>query len=648
MNELDSNNSNYYLFAGQPANFATPGIPQNYDDVFETIYDPYHSMIFGKKLDTGDFVPVIKNYNYVANTKYAKYNDSDPLLTEKQFYVVINADSYYHIFKCLDNHFDSYSTIPPNFADVDATDSVYRTSDGYAWKYMYSVSSILVTQFGSLDYIPYQANSLVQDAAIDGAIDIVEVLANGAGYSNYTNGVFSISDIRLNGNSIIYALSNSASLISNYYNGGILYIISDPNGNATGQYRKIEFYTVNATTKFVQLESPFAPSPQNGSQYQIYPGINIIGDGYQTINADAWAIVNASTNTIDRVEMLNRGEKYTFANAYVISSNTVPVSINAVIRPIYSPPGGHGANVLAELYCGVLAAGVQFNDTEGDTIPSNNRYQKIGILKNPLFANVELTLANSVGIFIVGETLHKINDPILLQANVTAYSNTFITGNNSDFENQLKINDFVHITNGAAFSQLLTVNSVINSSALYLNSNCEANSSSLSIYKINSYSNAIITNYISNIINITGVKNPFEINDYVIGELSGAIGYVADVQRNGISKTFSTFIQCFKYNISANNGIFTENELVYQTNTSTANALMFFSNSSVMLTTNQIGFFTTTANVIGANSGAEAALSQIYKPELKFGSGSVLFLQNFDPVERANTQYEAFKLFLSF
>jgi hypothetical protein len=75
--------------------------------------------------------------------------------------------------------------------------------------YMYSVDSANISSFGTSTTIPLVPNSVVTLAANPGAIDVINVDNPGLGYNNYTNGVFSISDTRLNGNTLIYSISDA-------------------------------------------------------------------------------------------------------------------------------------------------------------------------------------------------------------------------------------------------------------------------------------------------------------------------------------------------------------------------------------------------------------------------------------------------------
>ena len=595
INSVNSNTDVYYSFVGSPSGFSNPAQAEPYDNINSAVINTYRSMVFGQQLFSNNFCPVINNYSYVANTVYAMYNDADPLLLGKEFYTVVNAGSYSHIFKCLDNYNNSPSTIPPNFSDVDAADDSYTTSDGYRWKYMYSVSSTMIARFGTSNYIPFVANNNVSKYAVPGAIDVIQVVNAGNGYSNYLTGMFSISDIVLNGNTLLYALSNTASNYSQYYNGCLLYITADSLGNSAGQFRTISNYIVNSTTKYVELDSPFTAIPKNGAYYSINPQVQIVGDYTESTEAVAWAIINTSSNTIDRVDILNRGSNYKYITANVIYSSVVDVTFPAELHGVYSPPMGHGANVLSELGCKNLSISVAFAGNSSN-IPSDNRYQTVGLLKNPLFANVKINVTNQSNFFIGGETLYSINRQ-LLGGTITANTSNNITGVGTDFVNQFDVGNYIFMTN-SSFSQITTVTNIINATSLTLATNCNFNTNSVSFYYANVLGDAVITTAAPSLLYISNVSSTgFYVNNFIVGAASGATGVIGTVTRNNMIKDFSTFIQCNKYTGTVVSGTFQNNEKVIQYQPGAINPIadLFDVNISgatmTMLTTNQVGIF---------------------------------------------------------
>ena len=181
-------------------------------------------MIFGKRVTINDLKLMVRRNNWETNTVYEMYEHDNDDLFNSNFYVVVDKGSYYHIFKCLYNNNGEPSIVEPNFAHAsqesdlfDDNDGYYRTSDGYQWKYMYSIDVATFDKFATSDYIPVIANTVVQQAAIDGSIDVIKVESGGSRYDNHFKGNFKVNDLRVSSNSI--ALQS--------YSSDVLYSLGD-------------------------------------------------------------------------------------------------------------------------------------------------------------------------------------------------------------------------------------------------------------------------------------------------------------------------------------------------------------------------------------------------------------------------------------
>jgi hypothetical protein len=158
---------------------------------------------------------------------------------------------------------------------------------------------------------------------------------------------------------------------------------------------------------------------------------------------------------------------------------------------------------------------------------------------------------------------------------------------------------------------------------------------------------------------LANTQGIFATGDLVIGEQSGAFANINTITISDVSKGFSTFIQLNKFTGNLVTGTFTENEIIYQTNTSVATGTLYStintdSNGVILYVSNSTGNFQfgnvggVSYTVIGSNSSAIAEVSNSYIGELVFGSGEVLYLNNIEAVERSNTQKETFKIIFEF
>ena len=212
---FETANTSYYAFLGD---HISTGVTQ--DDVSQPAaslkdlnIDAYRDMIFGKKLDITDMRVMVPRYDWVAGTVYSEYDDADDKLFQKNFFVVVDESSFKHVYKCLFNNGGVPSVTQPVFGDVqfDASlyvtrDDYYETSDGYQWKYMYSIDSTTFDKFATTSFIPVVANTAVEDNSQNGTLDVVKIVEPGKNYNNYVSGQFTLSDIKVNSNTFLYQI----------------------------------------------------------------------------------------------------------------------------------------------------------------------------------------------------------------------------------------------------------------------------------------------------------------------------------------------------------------------------------------------------------------------------------------------------------
>lgn len=397
-------NSVYYVFAGRHVEYegGDAVIPDLTNSVNQTTYQSYTDMVFGKRVTPSDVLPVAPRYNWTSNTVYTPYRSNQDI-SDSQYYVCVDGGSSFNVFKCLDNNNGANSTNAPDVTQTAPDDEFYSTADGYVWKYMYSLDNTTFNKFATNDYLPVSANSQVVGNSIPGAIDVVVVSTRGSNYNTFLTNTFISTDLRVGGNSLKYNIANNAVASNNFYKDSFLYIVD---GAGYGQGKKITDYIVTGLTKTITLESAFDIVPDTSSEYEITPSVLFTGDGSGAV---ARALVNTSqSNSISQLEIINRGSSYTYATA-VVQGNTGGVSNSAVLEVILGPKGGHGSNPEYELGCTGLSIGVTFANNETGTISTDNDYRTIGLLKDPLFSNVVITVGGPTGSFNVGETVTQAN-----------------------------------------------------------------------------------------------------------------------------------------------------------------------------------------------------------------------------------------------
>ena len=165
-----------------------PPIPQQ--DV-KYIKQTFKNMFVAKKITSNDISPVIPRVDWTSGITYDYYQDDVDIFdvdengfANYKFYV---KNRYDQIFKCLWNNNDSPSTVEPYFEPgTYGTDNIFRGSDDYKWKYMYTIDDGLRVKFLDSNWIPVPVgttipNPLNSDSGT-GDIPVINITNRGSGY----------------------------------------------------------------------------------------------------------------------------------------------------------------------------------------------------------------------------------------------------------------------------------------------------------------------------------------------------------------------------------------------------------------------------------------------------------------------------------
>ena len=399
-------NTVYFVGAHRSQPFPSDSTPPDaLTDVYSTHYNLYDELVFGKHVTPSDIVHMIRNIQWVSGTVYDMYDDEVQNLHSKNFFVVSQEAGNYHIFKCLNNNGGVASTSQPLFSETSAADEFYKKDDGYEWKYMYSVTSSQYIKFATSEYIPVFVSANVTANAVSGSIDTMIITNAGSQYKSYATGT--IKESAIGGNNLIFSIESSSMTLSSnssFYNNCSIYI---DEGAGSGEIRTILDYYTSGGERRILVDRAFDTLPARNSVFKIAPRVIISGDGQ-----NALARAEVANGSISEVVIISRGSGYTFADIAVIGNTGIvsaSTTTSAVVRPIISPPGGHGSNIINELYAYRVGVSVDFAGSESSTIPTANDFRKITLLKDPKFERGVLTLNTGSETFTAGEKVIQIS-----------------------------------------------------------------------------------------------------------------------------------------------------------------------------------------------------------------------------------------------
>lgn len=172
----DSSNS-YYVFVGlsNPTlsnafgrNTNWEQTPPNPIDNNDYLNHYKSTILFGKKITTANIRRVIRKIDWISGQKYEMYRSDYSIINPSPIsnslrlydanYYVINSD--YRVYICIDNGSTgssptgNISQVEPTFTDLEPS----KLSDGYVWKYLYTISPSDIIKFDSTEYITVPNN----------------------------------------------------------------------------------------------------------------------------------------------------------------------------------------------------------------------------------------------------------------------------------------------------------------------------------------------------------------------------------------------------------------------------------------------------------------------------------------------------------
>ena len=192
----DIDQNNYYVFIGLP----------NYDEYFsdwntnvpdpiDNFYylDSYKDTILGvKKITSSDVIRVIPKISWSSGVKYdmyrhdySRYNltniTNSTRLYDSRYYVM---NSEYRVYICLYNGISPEN--PNGIVSINepthTSESPQIESDGYIWKYLYTITPAEALKFDSTNYISVPNNwstsqtseiSRIRDSSVNGKIEVI-------------------------------------------------------------------------------------------------------------------------------------------------------------------------------------------------------------------------------------------------------------------------------------------------------------------------------------------------------------------------------------------------------------------------------------------------------------------------------------------
>ncbi len=176
VDSVDNATNSFYVFVGL-SNPTVVGFgrtsswdsnPPNPTDNIDYLNHYKSTILFGKKITSANVRRVIRKIDWVSGKKYEMYRpdysvvNPSPITNSLRLYdaeyYVVNSD--YRVYICIDNGSSGINTtgnssqVEPKFTDLEPS----KSSDGYVWKYLYTISPSDIIKFDSTEYVTVPNN----------------------------------------------------------------------------------------------------------------------------------------------------------------------------------------------------------------------------------------------------------------------------------------------------------------------------------------------------------------------------------------------------------------------------------------------------------------------------------------------------------
>jgi hypothetical protein len=143
----------------------TDAEPFSPSDTIDNLVEARENIFALKKLNAADVSHVIPRHTWTTGTSYVEWDSNDPDMFDKAFYVIT---SEFKVYKVIYSPGTGSTQEPTQTLTAPTAES-----DGYIWKYMYTVAVADAEKFLTTSYMPVKTinvESFANDAAAEAAL----------------------------------------------------------------------------------------------------------------------------------------------------------------------------------------------------------------------------------------------------------------------------------------------------------------------------------------------------------------------------------------------------------------------------------------------------------------------------------------------
>ena len=335
------------------------------------------NLIGMKKVAASDLSHVIPRYTWTSGNSYVAWDSDDGSIFDKAFYIVT---SEFKVYKCIKAGGGASSIQPTQTLTDPQTES-----DGYIWKYMYTIGVADAEKFLTNSYMPVKTVSLSAEGVVAATTSSsTTVVLTGANLDILSG--MTVSGTNISGTPTVSArtgntltLSTAQSLTASDILTFAFASDSDAETSLTeadfAQYLNQKASRDSSTAAGIERIEVTA----GGTGYASAPTVTITGDG-----SGATATATVAAGVVTTITVTGKGTNYSVADITFSGGG----GSDAGARAVLSPKAGHGVDPKSELGGFFMSLNVQLDGADGNgDLTVGNDFRQIMLIKNPKVYN---------------------------------------------------------------------------------------------------------------------------------------------------------------------------------------------------------------------------------------------------------------------
>ena len=355
----------------------TDGTPTTPQDQLDQLGETRQNLMGMKKVTGSDLSNVIPRYTWTSGNSYYAWDSDDASIFDKAFYIVT---SEFKVYKCIKAGGGASSVQPTQTLTAPTAES-----DGYTWKYMYTIGVADSTKFLTNSYMPVKTISLSAEGVVAATTSSSTTVTLTASNLDILVGM-TVSGSNISGTPTVSARSGNVLTLSTSQtltSADILTFVFANDAAAEANLTEADF--AQYLNQKASRDSSTAAGIERievtagGTGYTSAPTVTITGDG-----SGATATATVAGNVITSITVTGKGTNYSVADITISGGG----GSDATARAVLAPKQGHGVDPVSELGGFFTSLNVQLDGADGNgDITVGNDFRQISLIKNPRVYN---------------------------------------------------------------------------------------------------------------------------------------------------------------------------------------------------------------------------------------------------------------------